>query len=111
MKKITTESISLILQILTNMPLGDYKELVDLVECLKKDFEKFYLKGIKISGTRIRAGLQDIKRKVQEIRVDIQKTKKSDCNVRYSAANTEAAIARGRALGARKKKNAAAKKA
>jgi hypothetical protein len=59
------------------MPFGDYKELLDLVECLKKDFEKFYLKGIKVSGTRIRAGLQDIKKKIQEIRIDIQKTKKT----------------------------------
>lgn len=92
------------------MPFGDYKELLDLVECLKKDFEKFYLKGIKVSGTRIRAGLQDIKKKIQDIRIDIQKTKKNDCKMRYSAANTEAAIARGRALGARKKQNASAKK-
>ena len=51
------------------MPFGDYKELLDLVECLKKDFEKFYLKGIKVSGTRIRAGLQDIKKKIQDIRL------------------------------------------
>lgn len=85
------------------MPFGDYKELVDLVESLKKDFEKFYLKGIKVSGTRIRAGLQDIKKKIQDIRIDIQKEKKNGCKMRYSAANTEAAIARGRALGMRKR--------
>lgn len=85
------------------MPLGDYRELVDQIEYLKKDFEKFYLKGIKISGTRIRAGLQDVKKKIQEIRLDIQKTKKENNRVKCGSANSEAAIARGKALGARKR--------
>lgn len=85
------------------MPLGDYRELVDQIEYLKKDFEKFYLKGIKISGTRIRAGLQDVKKKIQEIRLDIQKTKKENNRVKCGSVNNEAAIARGKALGARKR--------
>ena len=59
------------------MPLNSYQTLIDQVESLKKDFEKFYLKGNKRSGARIRAGLQLVKAEIKNIRNEIQEIKKS----------------------------------
>ena len=59
------------------MPLSSYQTLLSQVESLKKDFEKFYLKGNKRSGARIRAGLQVIKAEIKTIRDEIQDIKKS----------------------------------
>mgnify|MGYP004671202063 CR=1 FL=1 len=87
-----------------NMPIGYYYDLLAQIEDLRKDFEKFYLKGTKISGTRIRAGLQEVKKKIYEVRKDIQKNKKENDKIKCLPGNKEAAIARGKALGARRKK-------
>lgn len=55
-----------------------YTQLVDFVKSLESDFEKFYTKGNKASGTRLRKGMQDLKALAQAIRVDIQDKKKTD---------------------------------
>lgn len=47
---------------------GLYKHIKDLEE----DFEKFYEKGNKVAGTRIRKGMQELKELAQKVRVDIQ---------------------------------------
>jgi len=39
---------------------------------LKEDFEKFFVKGNKTAGTRIRRMMQEIKRVSQEVRSDVQ---------------------------------------
>lgn len=39
---------------------------------LKDDFEKFFIKGNKTAGTRIRKVMQEIKRISQEVRNDVQ---------------------------------------
>ena len=39
---------------------------------LKDDFEKFFIKGNKTAGTRIRRVMQEIKKISQEIRNDVQ---------------------------------------
>ena len=44
---------------------------------LKDDFEKFFIKGNKTSGTRIRKFMQIIRRACEEIRNDVQVYKKS----------------------------------
>ena len=44
---------------------------------LKDEFEKFFIKGNKTAGTRIRLIMQSIKRYSQEIRDDVQEYKKS----------------------------------
>jgi hypothetical protein len=49
-----------------------YEELCKLVETLKTDLEKLYVKGNKSAGVRARRILQGIKRKGQEIRDDVQ---------------------------------------
>ena len=39
---------------------------------LKDDFEKFFIRGNKTAGTRIRKMMQDLKKISQEIRTDVQ---------------------------------------
>jgi hypothetical protein len=48
-----------------------YEQLKSLVATLEDDFTKFYDKGNKAAGTRVRKGCQDIKNLCQEIRVDV----------------------------------------
>lgn len=42
---------------------------------LKDDFEKFFVKGNRTAGTRIRKVMQEVKRISQEIRCDVQEYK------------------------------------
>ena len=51
---------------------ADLKAIVDNAE---DDFKKFYDKGNKAAGTRIRKAMQDIKNKAQDIRKDVQDKK------------------------------------
>ncbi len=44
---------------------------------LKEDFEKFFVKGNKAAGARIRKAMQEIKKLAQDIRVDVQTYKKT----------------------------------
>jgi len=39
---------------------------------LKEDFEKFFVKGNKTAGTRIRRVMQELKKYSQEVRNDVQ---------------------------------------
>lgn len=65
--------------------LDKYDELVKLlteeVEVdgkkinLKEDFEKFFIKGNRTAGTRIRKMMQEVKKLSQEIRNDVQEYK------------------------------------
>jgi hypothetical protein len=52
-----------------------YEQLKNLVAGLEEDFTKFYEKGNKAAGTRVRKGCQDIKNLCQEIRVDVSNKK------------------------------------
>lgn len=42
---------------------------------LKEDFEKFFIRGNKTAGTRIRRVMQELKRLSQEVRNDVQEYK------------------------------------
>jgi hypothetical protein len=42
---------------------------------LKDDFEKFFIRGNKTAGTRIRKVMQELKRLSQEVRTDVQEYK------------------------------------
>ena len=55
-----------------------YEQLKTLVATLEEDVTKFYEKGNKTAGTRIRKGCQDIKNLCQEIRVDVSSKKNND---------------------------------
>ena len=39
---------------------------------LKEDFEKFFIRGNRTAGTRIRKVMQELKRLSQEVRTDVQ---------------------------------------
>jgi hypothetical protein len=58
--------------------MDKFKELEKLIADLKEDVTKFYEKGNKAAGTRIRKGMQDAKKLCQELRVNIQETKKTE---------------------------------
>ena len=55
--------------------MSRFTELVDLVQTFEKDFIKFYDKGNKSAGTRVRKHMAELKRKAQEIRVEVQEIK------------------------------------
>jgi len=42
---------------------------------MEDDFNKFYNKGNKAAGTRVRKAMQDLKRTAQDIRVEVQSMK------------------------------------
>lgn len=42
---------------------------------LKEDFEKFFIKGNKSAGVRIRRIMQEFKKISQEVRIDVQEYK------------------------------------
>lgn len=52
-----------------------FQELKDLLATFEKDFIKFYEKGNKSAGTRVRKSMNDLKRKAQEIRKEVQEIK------------------------------------
>ena len=55
--------------------MNRYQELLDLIQTFQKDFEKFYIKGNKSAGTRVRKHMAALKRKAQEIRNEVQEIK------------------------------------
>lgn len=55
--------------------MEQFKVLHDLLMSMEKDFQKFYDGGNNAAGTRVRKGLQDLKNKCQEIRLDVQNRK------------------------------------
>lgn len=57
--------------------MENYEKLVALVELMKEDVEKFFVKGNKSAGTRVRTQCQDLKKLAQDIRLDVQNSKKS----------------------------------
>jgi len=56
-----------------------YEQLVKMVTELNDDVTKFYEKGNKTAGTRVRKTCQDIKNLCQDIRVDVS-SKKTEVN-------------------------------
>lgn len=51
--------------------MNNYNKLKSAVESMEADFAKFYEKGNKAAGTRVRKGMQDLKNLAQEIRKDV----------------------------------------
>jgi hypothetical protein len=54
-----------------------FHELQNLVNSFEGDFEKFYVKGNKSAGVRIRKAMNELKKKAQEIRLEVQAIKSS----------------------------------
>ena len=67
--------------------LDKYDRLIQILteECdidgktfdFKEDFEKFFIRGNKTAGTRVRKVMQELKRLAQEVRDDVQDYKKN----------------------------------
>ena len=57
--------------------MSKFDDLKNFVSELEDDFTKFYDKGNKAAGTRVRKAMQDLKAMAQDIRVDVQ-DKKAD---------------------------------
>lgn len=55
--------------------MGRYQELKGLVENFEKDFTKFFEKGNKSAGTRVRKAMKELQRKAAEIRKEVQEIK------------------------------------
>jgi hypothetical protein len=50
-------------------------EMIDLLESVQADYNKFYGDGNASAGTRIRNAMQKVKTSAQEVRVHVQTTK------------------------------------
>ena len=55
-----------------------YDEIVALLAAAKEDVEKFFVKGNKSAGTRVRKHMQDLKALAQQLRAEVQDAKKSE---------------------------------
>jgi len=55
--------------------MSRFDEMSELLDQLKPDINKFYEKGNKAAGTRARKTLQEMKKKAQDIRMEIQEWK------------------------------------
>ncbi len=52
-----------------------FENIETLIESARVEAEKFYQKGNKTAGTRLRKLMQDLKNAAQEVRVEVQETK------------------------------------
>ncbi len=55
--------------------MSRFADLKGFVDGLEDDFNKFYEKGNKAAGTRVRKAMQDLKKQAQDIRVEVQNRK------------------------------------
>ena len=55
--------------------MSRFADLKGFVDGLEDDFNKFYEKGNKAAGTRVRKAMQDLKKAAQDIRVEVQSMK------------------------------------
>lgn len=62
---------------LGGIKMSRFADLKNFVDGMEDDFSKFYDKGNKAAGTRVRKAMQDIKKMAQDIRVEVQ-NKKND---------------------------------
>ena len=55
-----------------------FNELKAMLDSFEADFEKFYVKGNKSAGVRVRKAMNELKKKAQEIRVEVQNMKATE---------------------------------
>ena len=58
--------------------MKEYERIKQILASIEEDVIKFSEKGNAAAGTRVRKGLQDVKRACQEMRDAIQELKKTD---------------------------------
>ncbi|MBM4175430.1 MAG: histone H1 [Ignavibacteria bacterium] len=52
--------------------MSKLEELKFFIDSMQPDYEKFYMKGQNAAGTRLRKGLQELRKKAQDFRNEIQ---------------------------------------
>jgi hypothetical protein len=55
--------------------MDKFNQLVQFVQSLEGDFQKFYVKEQAAAGTRVRKGLSELRKLCQEVRNDVQVVK------------------------------------
>ena len=55
-----------------------YKELLELIQSFEKDYLKFYAKGNKAAGIRLRKHMQMLREYAKKVRSEVQEINKSD---------------------------------
>ena len=55
-----------------------FNQLKELLASIEADADKFYNKGSKAAGTRVRGGMQEIKALAQEIRNEVTSLKNKE---------------------------------
>jgi len=55
--------------------MNKYQELLQAINALEVDFQKFYEKGQAAAGTRLRKGLSELRKLAQDVRKDVQDVK------------------------------------
>ena len=58
--------------------MSRFTDLVNLVNSFEGDFSKFYDKGNKAAGTRVRKHMQELRKHAAEIRTEVQNMKSAD---------------------------------
>lgn len=53
-----------------------FEQIQELIKAAQDDVDKFFVKGNKAAGTRIRKSMQDLKGLAQEMRLEVQNSKK-----------------------------------
>lgn len=57
-----------------------FDQVKNLIMGLEEDFAKFYEKDNQAAGTRIRKGMQELKKVAQDIRLEVQEIKNNRGN-------------------------------
>jgi len=52
-----------------------YEKIKSLVESVHEDADKFFNKGNKAAGTRVRQSMQELKKLAQDLRLEVQEQK------------------------------------
>jgi len=55
-----------------------FSQLKELIDSFEKDFQKFYEKGNKAAGVRVRKHMQDLRAFAQTVRNEVQTLKRDD---------------------------------
>lgn len=56
--------------------MSTFQKIQELVKATEDDVDKFFVKGNKAAGTRIRKAMQELKGLAQEMRLEVQNSKK-----------------------------------
>lgn len=62
---------------MSNTP-NPFEDLKQHLEQMEGDFQKFFEKGNKAAGTRVRKGMKELRDKAQDIRMQVQRIKNEE---------------------------------